>query len=242
MLIDGIVHSTQKMILAQTAAGPDYEAMLAATAPVHRAFCAANDIDFRSFVGVRRGYHPWQATLNRIEMLKDLLDAGWRGWFVYLDADALILQPEFDIRRFLGRREAYALVAAPGAPDAERWAINIGVFFLNLGHELGREIAMRWWEITRQTLSEDMLRAAVEPWQALPDGRPFPDDQHLLQMVLMRNPHLLEALYLITDGVVRLGTGRFIRQYLRVLGSPAERLERICEAATAVTTVRTDGT
>lgn len=101
MLIDGIVHSTQKMILAQTAAGPAYEAMLAATDPVHRAFCAANDIDFRPFVGVRRGYHAWQASLNRIEMLKDLLDAGWRGWFVYLEP-----------------------MTATGTDDAERGAIN----------------------------------------------------------------------------------------------------------------------
>lgn len=43
----------------------------------------------------------------------------------------------------------------------------------------------------------------------------------------MRHPHLLDALHLIKDGVVRLGTSRFNRQYLRVLGSPAERLERI---------------
>jgi anti-sigma regulatory factor (Ser/Thr protein kinase) len=49
----------------------------------------------------------------------------------------------------------------------------------------------------------------------------------LLQVVLMRHPHLLDALHLITDGGVRLRMGRCFRQHLRVLGSPAERLKRI---------------
>ena len=218
------------IMLAQSAAGADYEAMLAATAERHRAYCDASAIRFLSQIGVRRGFYPWHATFNRIEMLRDLLANDWRGWFLYLDADAVIRQMDFDIRRYLGRRQHHALVAAPGdtssaTPD---WAINAGVLFLNLGDARGRDLVSRWIANIDRIVSLDLLERSIEPWQPLPDGSPFPDDQHLLQVILRDDPALFAATLIERDPIFNLGSGRFIRQYIRAGGTPAHRLAAIC--------------
>ena len=213
-------------LMMQTAAGAGYEAMLEATDAHHRAYCAANRVDFHSWIGIRRGVHPWQASFNRIEMLVDLLEHGFAGWVLYLDADAVIRQPGFDIRRYLGKRSGYALIAAPGG--AEHWNINDGVFFLNMANPAGREIVRGWHEHVHATVTDAMLETAVAPWQPLPDGRPFPDDQHLLQMLLRREEALARVL-LVEDGGLLNGAGRFIRQFMRVRGDVDERLTLIRE-------------
>ena len=214
------------IILAQTAAGSIHEQMLAATAPLHRAYCEANDIDFRSFVGIRRGFYPWHACYNRIEMIRDLIDDGYRGWFIYLDADTVIRQADFELRRYLGKRLDRALIAARGRPNGGRWDINDGVFFLNLGDASGREIARRWHEAFHHNVGDELLERAVEPWQH-PDGGLLPDDQHLLQTVLRHWPGLDEALLREEDGLINYGGGRFIRQFVRLTGTPEERLALI---------------
>jgi len=219
------------IILAQEAAGFPYEQMLIETDALHRAFCHLNDIEFRSFVGVRRGWHPWQASFNRIELLHELLNDGFEGWFVHLDADAVIRSPRFDLRRYLGKRVGSALIASPSGAGMGRWDINDGVFFLNLGHDVGRQIARRWWESFHDSVSDDMLRAAAAPWQPLPDGRPFPDDQHLLQMLLRLNEELSSALLLDETGTFNFGSGKFIKQMMRSAGTFEERLENIKKVA-----------
>jgi len=215
----------EPVVFYQTAAGPFYEKMLAATEKLHRDYCEANSLDHVSFLGVRRGFYPWQATFNRIEYLHDLLEAGFGGWFVYLDADAVVCQPGFDLRRYLGKRKDCALIAAPGGQ--EKWNVNAGVFFLNLGHECGREIAARWHGAFHRAVTMEMLCEAAEPWQPLADGREFLDDQHLLQMELMREPRFTDATLIEAGGLINLETGRFIRQFLRTTGSAAERLAAI---------------
>lgn len=220
------------IVFYQTAAGAIYEEMLVATEGVHRAYARVNRLDYRAFIGVRRGFHPWQATFNRIEMLHDLLTQGFRGWFVYLDADAVVVQPGFDLRRYLGKRKAAALIAPPGGP--EHWNINAGTLFLNLGHDLGREIAARWRRAAHDIISEELLRESVQPWQNLADGRHFPDDQHLLQMEIRNDPELDAALLVEAGGLINFEDGRFIRQYLRTMGTPQERLLAIRKAIAAL--------
>lgn len=213
------------IILAQTAAGADYEAMLAASADRHRRYCEVNSIRFWSEVGIRRGFDPWHATFNRIEMLHDLLALGFDGWFLYLDADALIRQMDFDIRRYLGRRRHYAMIATPGGEP--HWAINAGVLFLNLGDKRCRDLAGRWIANVHRVVTLDLLRRSREPWQPLPDGTPFPDDQHLLQVILRDHPALLAATLVERDQLFNMGGGRFIRQFIRAGGTPAYRLAAI---------------
>lgn len=221
---------TGEITLIQTASGPDYEAMLAATDRAHRDYCAANDMAFWPFVGVRRGYHPWQATFNRIEMLHDLIERGYRGWVMYLDADAVIRQANFDLRRFLGNRSEYGLVICPGHPGAEPWEVNAGVFFVNLANDDGRSIVRQWHALFHATVTDAMLVDAVEAWPDLPDGRPFPDDQHLLQMVLRDNDALQQATLLEDPLTMNHRGARFVRQFMRAHGERDERLAWIKDA------------
>jgi hypothetical protein len=219
----------REIILAQSAVGPAYEAMLDASRLAHTTFCKNNDVDFRTYANVMRGFHPWQACYNRILILADLLQSGFRGWFMHLDADAIIRHPQFDIRTFFGKREAYGLIAVPSSPGVEDWNINDGVFFLNFADERGRGIISRWHS-EFMALSDDALRSAAVPWQ-YPDGSPFPGDQHLLQMVLKRDPVLLGGLSLEEPLLMNHRGAKFIRQYLRAHGAPEERLAWIEEAA-----------
>ncbi|WP_442680575.1 hypothetical protein ACSBM8_05100 [Sphingomonas sp. ASY06-1R] len=216
------------ILFYQTAAGSIYEQMVRATETLHRRYCAVNGLDYHTEFGVRRGRFPWQATFNRVEMLGDLLTANFRGWFVYLDADAVIHQLGFDLRRYLGKRKRCAMIAAPGG--AERWNVNAGILFLNFDDPVGREIAVRWRNATHTVVSEQMLQAAATPWQPLPNGLEFPDDQHLLQMELLRDAELADRVLLEKSGLLSSSNGRFISQYMRVLGSPLDRLTLIQEA------------
>jgi hypothetical protein len=209
----------------QTASGAAYEAMLAATDARHRAYCAANGIEFWSHVGLLRGFHPWQATFNRVDMLAEKLGQDWRGWFVYVDADAVVRQLDFDLRRYLGKRQHHALIAASGGEGD--WNINAGVIFLNLEDERGRIIARRWIGAVDRAVSVDMLRAVAEPWGLLPDGRGFPDDQHLLQMVLRDDDALRAGLLIESDPIFNYRAGRFIRQFIRSTGDVENRLEQM---------------
>lgn len=220
---------TGPIILAQSAAGPIYEAMLDATRPAHLAFCENNRVELRQFRVVMRGFHPWQACYNRILILRGLLDQGFRGWFMHLDADAVIRHPEFDIRRYFGKRQDNSLIACLGSPDAESWAINDGVFFLNMGNETAREIVRRWHSAFMVHLSDDMLRSASVPWRH-PDGSPFPGDQHLLQMELLRDPSLMDDMLIEEPLLMNHRGAKFIRQFLRSHGSHEERLGWIKEA------------
>ena len=217
--------SSRSILFYQTASGQMYEQMLKATEKLHRAYCAANGLDYVTFIGIRRGYHPWQATFNRIEMVGDLLDAGFRGWFVYVDADAVVVQTSFDLRRYLGKRENYALIAASAGDEV--WQVNAGIFFLNFDHACGREIAARWRASAHAVICDAMLESAAEPWQRMPDGREFPDDQHLLHVELRGEPRLAAAVLSERSGLINLGGGRFIRQLIRLTGSPLERLQAI---------------
>lgn len=201
--------------------------MLQATDQAHRAYCQAHDVTFWPFIGVCRGSHPWQASFNRIEMLNELCERGYRGWAMYLDADAVIRQADFDLRRFLGKRDEYGLVVCPGHPGAEPWQVNDGVFFINLGNIPGRTIARRWHALFHMNVTGYMLGEAAAPWAELPDGRPFPDDQHLLQMVLRDGDELQRATLLEDPMTMNHRGAKFIRQFLRSHGTDEERLQWI---------------
>ena len=214
-----------KIIFVQTSSGESpYREMIAASAELHKSFCREHGLIYRVSTGVLRGFHPWQATFNRVEILGRLLERRFRGWLIFLDADAVIVQPEFQIRHYLKCRSDRALVIAPGGEEA--WNVNAGVFFINLQHELGRQIARRWRGFVHEVVSEPMLRASVTPWE-LPDGRSFPHDQHLLQLLLADNPGLLEAVCVERSSFMNYQDGRFIRQIVRAEGSPEQRLEQV---------------
>jgi len=214
--------SLPEIILFQTADQDRYFPMLMATLPANRAFCLRHGIRMEVFIGVRRGFHPWQAAYNRLGFLGDRLADGYRGWVMHLDADAFIADPRFDLAGYLAGHADHALIHPPGARQAP-WDVNSGVFLWNFGQEAAREAARRWIA-AYAAIPDTALRDATE-WNQIEN------DQSMLQRLLREDPALLAALHIESDALIGYQQSRFIKQYVtNDQHSLAQRTERIAQA------------
>ena len=80
----------KKIVLLQTSDAHVYAQMLQETARVNKVYCTRHGLEYQGFIGIKRGFHSWQATFNRISLLVELQQAGDTGWVIYLDADAYV--------------------------------------------------------------------------------------------------------------------------------------------------------
>ena len=195
------------MIVLQTADPYRYAPMLAVTQRNVADFCRRHGFVYEACVGICRGFHPWQASYNRIPLMQALIDRGHRGWVLYLDADAYVADPDFDLPAYLAaHREHAAIVATAGVSEA-RWDVNDGVMLVNLGHPRGRRL-IELWGVKFAMLSDDRLRAA-EQW--LDDD----NDQDLLHQLLREHADIADAVHVEARDLLNSGHARFIRQHLR---------------------------
>jgi hypothetical protein len=194
--------------------------MLRQSARTCEAYCRRHGYAYRSYVGVRRGYHSWQAIFNRVFQLRDLWEEGFRGWAFHIDADAAIVDLGFDLRWLIPLR-ASALIACHSGTTPNRWDINSGVLLLNLGSPDGR-IIMERWHASVMSISEEELRQ-VEKWV----GGPIKGDQARLHEILAQDAALTRrALHLAPAPILQDGV--FVKHYLRASGlSLAEREEAL---------------
>jgi len=215
------------LIVLQTADPFRYAPMLATTAPTAIEHCRRHGFRYESFVGIRRGRWNWQATYNRIAMLKDLLDRGHDGWALYLDADAWVHDLDFDLPGYLADRAHHgAIFATAGVTDA-RWDVNAGVAFINFGHPAGRALVERWWQ-DFQAISDKRLADARE-W--LDDD----NDQDLLHKILRTDAAIADAVHVESMTLVNAPNASFIRQYVRAqAGDFNERMAAIAEQVATV--------
>jgi len=197
----------EPVVMVQSADPDRYAEMLHITSGPNRDFCRRHGVRYGSTLAVIRGFHPWQACFNRIVLLHGLVALGYRGWYLHLDADAYVHDRGFDVASYLRDHAAHSLIAAPGA-TAERWDVNDGVFFANLGHPHAREIVHLWMR-GLEALTPDMLRGAPD-WGTLPE-----DDQSLLQGILRSRPDLAATLHREAASLINSPTARFTRQVLR---------------------------
>ena len=198
----------RKTVLLQTSDAHVYAPILHETARVNRAYCARHGLEYQCFIGIKRGYHPWQATFNRIPLLFELAQAGDVGWVVYLDADAYVFDLAFDVQAYLSANAHRACIVAPGSAVA-KWDVNAGVLFVNLQHMLGRKLVEAWAAAFAAAISDEGLLASAGPWSA------GVDDQILLQRVLRDNRDILDATLVDSSETINYATGSFIRQILR---------------------------
>lgn len=196
-------------LLLQTADPEVYRGFLALTGHVNQVFCAAQGVGYEAHVGIARGRHPWQATFNRIPLLKARLDAGFRGWLLYLDADAYVADLGFDLQGFLAKRAHRSILGALGHNKALS-DINAGVVFFNFAHPDTAFILEEWHRLFLAEVSDEMLVAGVQPWSF------GPNDQDLLQRVLAENlVRLWPGIGIEERSVFNAPEARFIRQILR---------------------------
>ncbi|MCR0985502.1 hypothetical protein [Roseomonas populi] len=196
----------EPMVMIQSADPERYFDMLRIVARPNRDFCLRHGIRYASVQAVLRGFHPWHACYNRIFFLNDLIDLGYRGWFLHLDADAFVHDPSFDIAGYLAGHAEHSMILVTGGSE-EPWDVNDGVFFANLAHPDTQRIA-RLWQERLDAITPDQLRAASD-WGALPC------DQTLLHALLRDNPDLTRALFEEDPELINSPTASFLHQILR---------------------------
>lgn len=215
-----------KIQILQTTDPFRYFELFRVTSTPTRRFCELNCIPYVGFVGIKVGCYPWHATYNRILLFSDLIQNGYDGWVLYLDADAYIASFDFDIRNFLTTHQHRSLLGAPGGE--QHWNVNAGILMLNLGRITGKRIVTRWLEKFTTEIGEQRLRSAEAPWQA-----GIKDDQALLHEVLSTEDFDTEVERFSLDFIGHPAS-RFIRQLLRQYGSFEARLERARLDTTAI--------
>jgi hypothetical protein len=200
--------------------------MLRQSARTCQAYCDRHGYAYRSYVGVRRGYHPWQSIFNRIFQLRDLWDEGFRGWAFHIDADAAILDLDFDLRWLIPLRP-FSMIACNSGTTPRKWDVNSGVFLLNLGSPGGRTIMERWYASVMEIPDEQLRRTAQ--WA----GGPIKGDQARLHNILAADVTLMRGLFLTPISILQDGV--FVKHYLRASGlSIAEREDALRRHADAL--------
>jgi hypothetical protein len=203
-----------QVILLQTCDPHRYFPLLSCGRKANEHYAIKNGFGYSAFVGLKRGYFPWQTTFNRIPMLKELSAGGYRGWAFYIDADAYVRDQSFDLRAYLTRHKDKSFIGSTGGVTGERWEINAGVFLINLGHPHGRRLIDLWhWHF--MATQDEALRLAAEWDDVL-------NDQTRLYEILQANPYLLEHVHVENHTFQDTGEGGFVRQVMRCLDMSLE--------------------
>jgi|BEDMetMinimDraft_2_1075160.scaffolds.fasta_scaffold05759_2 hypothetical protein len=142
--------SSEEILVIQTADAERYAPMLEVSRKYNMRFVKKNSLRYEAFIGLKRGCYPHHATFNRIHMLKELMDSGFRGWVLYLDADCIVSEPGWDIKghlRSLRENKKVLLlhhVFPPEDPQHEWSNFNAAVFAIDLAANHGRLIVESW--------------------------------------------------------------------------------------------------
>ncbi len=188
-----------------------YYPMLVETAKTVRALCLRHGFSYEQYVGIKRGHMPWQASFNRIYMLKEMIDRGVDGWAFYMDADAFIQDLDFDIVSYLEeRRDAAAIFSGYSSSDIP-YDINSGGFAINLSHPIGKAIVLDWYQ-SSVIVPTEPFNAAVY-WE-----RDLANDQHLLFDVLrhyVSERRLESSMIFERANASYVNNGPFVAQFLR---------------------------
>jgi hypothetical protein len=216
---------TADIVLVQTCDPFAYFDLLVASSRANRAFCARHGIAYAGFVGVKRGFHPWHAAFNRIVLLREYVEQGFTGWVLYLDADALVVDLDWDVRSYLRAKAGFAAVLAPAGEDVPDWEVNDGVGFFHLGHPACRALVAAWNEAFAR-IGDDALRAAGR-WDLVRD------DQAMLQGILRADSALRQAVFLESPRAVNSREASLVRQVLRAQEPDMQARRRAIEAEAA---------
>ena len=197
-----------EIVFLQTADADVYREILDASAVANILFCRRHKIKYESYVGVKLGAAPWMASYNRIFMLAELLDRGYSGWAIFLDADAFVADLDFNIKHYLADNQEYCLVGTTGGSTTP-WDINSGVLFINLGDPDGQTFIREWKKQFYAKVPPTYLNNGQSAWDE------YPNDQDLMYECLKDNADLLRKTKREDVSKFNYTDGRIIRQALR---------------------------
>jgi len=207
-----------KLILLQTSDGFRYKKLLDISSSINQFYCNLRGYIYNSYIGIKRGSSSIHATYNRGYLLKELIDSGYDGWVLYVDADAFVYDLNFDAINYILECGDYDFIAAEASDQiSENWAINAGIFFINLGSNVGKSIVFNLVNVYEAFVPKEYWDDPEAGWA--PSGY---DDQNLLYSVLAQVPGVLGRVKKVSGKEFNY-QGKHIRQILRVDGSIQER-------------------
>jgi glycosyltransferase involved in cell wall biosynthesis len=205
--VEDLPAALDDILILQSSDPEVYAPMLAQSARTTRAYAERHRCGYSAFVGIKRGFLPWHATYNRIDMLLDLVRSDYQGWVVYIDADAWIEDLDFDVRAYLADKSEYAVIAAPAGHLADFfWNVNIGVVLLNLAHPLARTLIVEW----ERFLSRYDVAVEAKTWNG-----EIPDDQGMFHQILDKLPGAADHVLVEDKALLNSPWAHFIRQAIR---------------------------
>jgi hypothetical protein len=206
---------------------PDiYIELLKLTGRTVAEYCQRHRIGHETYIGIKRGYFPWHAAFNRIFIFRELIERGLSGWALYLDADAYIVDFNFDVVSFLATKNDYMAIMTHGAIDEYNWDVNTGIIFLNLNHPLTSPLIQAW--LSSYLSIDDASLRGMENWKI--GGA----DQWHLQEVLKRDATFCSQIFYADKELINAPYSSFIRQHLREeTPNFSERVSRIRVAVSA---------
>ncbi len=213
--------NSSDLIILQTADGGEYAHMLAVARIANETYSSMHGFKYHFYIGMKRGYFPWQATFNKVFLIREFMLDGFRGWIFYLDADAYVHDRDFDLIGYLSSYSDKALIAGPGGTGGERWDINAGVFLINLEHADARQLIEDWHADVVGTTDEQLRNA--------PNWYDVMSDQPRLHRILMGNTRYLDVLHIAERSFFNDYKASFVRHALRNGFSFAERIAMMSE-------------
>jgi len=215
------VKKPDEILFLQTSDPVAYRSMLLLSNATVHAYCEKHSFVSETYIGIKRGCHPWHAAFNRILILNELISSGRDGWAVYMDADAYINDLDFDLREYLAAHANAAMIFAPSWVTDQWWDVNDGVFFINMGSQEAKQI-VRLWLDKFMTYSDGDLRNAFRFESGIPG------DQYMLHTVFQNFPYFKEHVHIDRSNAINSMDARFIRQFMRShADTPVERLAHI---------------
>jgi hypothetical protein len=208
-------------LVNQTSDPTVYEPILRATSRVNRLYSTLHGYRYSAFLGIKKGTAPVHAAFNRVFLMSELKAAGYTGWYCHLDADAFFGQLNYDLTAYLASNSHHGFIATRASADSRKWAINNGVYFLNMGHPIGRRIVDLYQMYVDQLVPEEYWSQPHAEWPPAAY-----DDQNILYAILSRNEEILDNMK-NEEGVFNCGETGFIRQIVRSHLSFDERLTAI---------------
>jgi len=170
-----------------------------------RRYCERHGLSYVGYIGIKSGRNAVDATFNRILLLHEMLTEGYRGWVLYLDADAYIYDLSFHIRDFLAGPDIRPIMGARGGDQA--WNVNAGILLMDYGNEAVRKVIQAWFDRYHATQGQDR------------------DDQALLHHVLAQED-ASQLLGVLPFDLIGHEESRWIRHLLRHFGDFEKRLKR----------------
>jgi len=160
-----------------------YKTLMDKNRVVNEIYCKKMGYEYMAYQGIKRGYHPWQATFNRIYLMEDELNKKEADWVFYIDADVVVADLDRRLEDIIyeGNNSTMSFIFCKGCENV-LYDINAGVFFMNVSGAFSKSVITMWRELFESICTTRILYLAKHPW-SIHSNSLLIQDQSLLEFV-----------------------------------------------------------